>query len=188
MASIFNDLGKKLSSASQDAVKKAKELAEVAKLNGSILDEERKINKYYTQIGEKYVELFSNTEEEPFATFIKKIEDSKLNIKKHRNDINMIKNVKSCSSCGATFTGEAAFCSSCGEKHEEPEVVKEDIEIVDEDMEVVYTSSESAEETTDSTSDIASDEETVDTNFDDTTEEPIIVEHVVDETIEGSDI
>lgn len=138
MSSIFNDLGKKLSNASQEAVKKAKELAELAKLNGLILEEERKMNKYYAQIGEKYMELYGESSEEPFTSFIKKVNDSKLNIKKYKSDIKTLKNVKTCSSCGATFTGDAAFCVSCGEKQEDT-VVKfnEGMDILDEDMSVI---------------------------------------------------
>lgn len=40
---FFDDFGKKISSAGQEAIAKTKELADVAKINSSISDEENKI-------------------------------------------------------------------------------------------------------------------------------------------------
>ena len=43
---FFDDFGKKISSAGQEAIAKTKELADVAKINSSISDEENKIKVY----------------------------------------------------------------------------------------------------------------------------------------------
>ena len=170
MSSIFNDLGKKLTLASQDAVKKAKELAEIAKLNGQILDEERKINKYYTEIGQQYAELFADSAEEPFVTLLKKLNDSNHNIQKYRTDIKEIKNIKTCDNCGSTFVGDAVYCSSCGEKQADAvEKVYESDDIY-EDEDVIVVPHKVVEE--------SSKEE----------EDVIVVNHIIDENIEGSDI
>jgi ribosomal protein L40E len=173
MASIFNDLGKKISQTSQEAVKKAKELAEIAKLNSSISDEERNINKYFTQMGEKYLELYGDTTEEPFASYCESIRASKMKIKNLEKEIKLIRNIKVCTNCGAEYSNNAIFCSSCGHKQEVPDVEKitEPVEIINDDNEVINQPYESATETMDI------ENESIE-----------IVTEIIDEEIEGSDI
>lgn len=48
---FFDDLGKKLSQAGQTAVQKTKEITDIARINGLISDEEKKVNNNYYQIG-----------------------------------------------------------------------------------------------------------------------------------------
>lgn len=48
---FFDDFGKKISSAGQEAIAKTKELADIAKINSSISDEENKIKTAYSEIG-----------------------------------------------------------------------------------------------------------------------------------------
>ncbi len=47
---LFDQLGKKLAQTGQSAVKKTKDMAEVAKINSMISDEEKSINNNYYQI------------------------------------------------------------------------------------------------------------------------------------------
>ncbi len=51
---FFDELGKKISGASQEVVQKGKEMADTAKFNSMIHDEERKISAVYGKIGKKY--------------------------------------------------------------------------------------------------------------------------------------
>lgn len=46
MGTFFEQFGKKVTQTSQDAMKKTKEFAEIAKLNTQISDEEKRLNKY----------------------------------------------------------------------------------------------------------------------------------------------
>ena len=46
---FFDDFGKKSSSAGQEAIAKTKELADVAKINSSISDEENKKKTAYSE-------------------------------------------------------------------------------------------------------------------------------------------
>lgn len=187
MASLFNDLGKKISQTSQEAVKKAKELGEIAKLNGSISEEERNINKYFTQIGEKYLELYGDTTEEPFASYCESILASKKKIMKLEKEIRFIRNIKTCTNCGAENSNDSVFCSSCGHKQEVPDVEKftGTVEVVNEDNEVINEPYENAAETMD-----------IENESDETVTETINIEkesietvtEIIDEKIEGSDI
>lgn len=49
--SFLNNLGQKISDVSQTTIKKTKDLADTAKLNLNISEEEHKINTAYEQIG-----------------------------------------------------------------------------------------------------------------------------------------
>ena len=53
--SFLNNLGQKISDVSQTTIKKTKDLADTAKLNLNISEEERKIDTAYEQIGKWYI-------------------------------------------------------------------------------------------------------------------------------------
>lgn len=67
---FFDDFGKKISSAGQEAIAKTKELADVAKINSNISDEENKIKTAYSEIGKKYFENHSEDSEEDYEAQI----------------------------------------------------------------------------------------------------------------------
>ena len=70
---FFDELGKKISGASQEVVQKGKEMADTAKFNSMIHDEERKISAVYGKIGKKYFEDFQNAPAEGFKDFVDEI-------------------------------------------------------------------------------------------------------------------
>lgn len=111
---FFNDLGKKLSSAGQATMQKTKEMADIAKLNASIYEEEKKIKTNYSEIGKLYVSLHSEDCEENFASMIAAIRASEEAIVDLKKQIQDVKGVKRCEKCGAEVAVNAAFCNSCG--------------------------------------------------------------------------
>lgn len=111
---FFDDLGKKLSQAGQTAVQKTKEVADIAKLNSSIYDEEKKINNNYLEIGKLYVSLRAEAHEEEFDGMIAAIRESEEKIRGYRHQITEIKGIAICEKCGAEVPVHAAFCSACG--------------------------------------------------------------------------
>lgn len=112
--SFFDDLGKKLSQAGQTAAQKTKEIAEVAKLNSQISDEEKRINDLYLQLGKLYVSLHDESHEADFDGLIKSLHESENKVKECRQQIKDIKGVVVCEKCGAEVSNGAAFCSACG--------------------------------------------------------------------------
>lgn len=112
--SFFDDLGKKLSQAGQTAAQKTKEIAETAKLNSQISDEEKKINEYYLQIGKLYVSLHDENHEADFDELIRNLHESENKVKECRQQIKDIKGVVVCEKCGAEVSNGSAFCSACG--------------------------------------------------------------------------
>ncbi len=111
---FFDDLGKKISKAGQSAVQKTKELADIAKLNSSISDEERRIDDSYREIGKLYDSLRGSDPEVDFAPLIASVRESEEKIKEFRQQIKDIKGVVCCEKCGAEVSSNAAFCSACG--------------------------------------------------------------------------
>lgn len=111
---FFDELGKKISSAGQSAVQKTKEMADIARINSAISDEEKKINNNYYQIGKLYVAKYPADFEEDFSGMIFAIKDSEIKIREYRQQIQDTKGVVHCEKCGAEVAKNIAFCSSCG--------------------------------------------------------------------------
>ncbi len=120
---FFDDFGKKISQASQSTLQKTKDMADVAKINMQISDEEKKMNDTYLQIGKLYMELHASDGEEAFKEMVQTIVDAQNKIKEFKGQIQEIKGVVRCEKCGAEVPKGAAFCSACGEKM--PELVQE---------------------------------------------------------------
>lgn len=112
--SFFDDLGKKLSQAGQSAAQKTKEIAETARLNSQISDEEKKINDFYLQIGKIYVSLHDENHEADFDELIRGLHESEDKVKECRQQIKDIKGVVVCEKCGAEVSSGSAFCNTCG--------------------------------------------------------------------------
>ena len=111
---FFNELGKKITQTSQDVMQKTKEMADIAKLNSAISDEERKIENLYTQIGQLYVSLHNQDEEPDFAQLLSELQTANEKIESIKQDIQDIKGIIRCAFCGAEMQKNATFCSSCG--------------------------------------------------------------------------
>lgn len=123
---FFDDLGKKLTQAGQSAVQKTKEVADIAKLNSLIYDEEKRISNNYLEIGKLYVSLHADGHEADYDEMIAAIRESEAKIKECRHQITEIKGIVVCEKCGAEVPVHAAFCSTCGA----PMPVKEPEEVV----------------------------------------------------------
>lgn len=112
--SFINEFGKKISDAGQTTIQKTKNLADIAKLNSSISDEEKKISDTYAQIGKQYFSMYADNPEESFKAFVDAIKVSEGKIVEYQNNIKQIKGVAQCPKCGAEVESGALFCSTCG--------------------------------------------------------------------------
>lgn len=111
---FFDDLGKKISQAGQTAVQKTKGITDIARINGMISDEEKKVNNNYYQIGKLYVAIHRTDFESDFAGMVAAIKESETKIMNYKQQIQDIKGLVRCEKCGAEVASDAAFCSSCG--------------------------------------------------------------------------
>jgi len=127
---FFDDFGKKISDASQGAIAKTKDFADVAKLNSNISDEERRINNAYQQIGKLYFEMHLEDFEDCFKDHFAAINESLGKIQDYRQQITNIKGVVKCPNCGAEVPKDSAFCSSCGTPVPKQDVPAAEAEVV----------------------------------------------------------
>ncbi len=111
---FFDEIGKKLSQTGQMAVQKTKEMADVAKLNAAVSEEEKKINQTYFQIGQLYFSLHKQDYETDFSALIVSLQESLEKVENLKKQIQSVKGVVRCENCGAEIPNTAAFCSSCG--------------------------------------------------------------------------
>lgn len=117
---FFEDLGKKVSQTSQDAIKKTKIMAETSKINSLISSEKRVISENYSQIGEKYFELFCDNPDENLVGFVAAIKEAQQKIVDFEDQIKKLKGIAGCPNCGTELKDGALFCTACGTKIEAP--------------------------------------------------------------------
>lgn len=105
-----------MSQAGQTAVQKTKEMTDIARLNGAISEQEKKLSDTYLEIGKLYTLKHSEDYDGDFAPLIAAMKESENKIKEYRRQIQDIKGVVRCEKCGAEIGNNVAFCSSCGAK------------------------------------------------------------------------
>ena len=88
---FFDELGKKISDASQDMMQKGKDFADTTKLNAQIHDEERKISAVYTKIGKKYFEEFHQAAGAGYQDLVDEIHASQAKISEYQDKLNALK-------------------------------------------------------------------------------------------------
>ena len=112
--SFFDELGKRISQAGQNAMQKTKDFSDITKLNSNISAEERKMNNAIGRLGRAYFEKHSEDYETLFEPIILEIKEAQNTIMSLRQQIQDIKKVAICEKCGAEISNNAAFCSGCG--------------------------------------------------------------------------
>ena len=119
MASFFDNLGKKITQASQGVAQSTRNFADTAKLNGMINDEERKIAELYQQIGRSYYMNRKEDPEEFAAGYVQEITAAMERMEQFKEQIRQIKGIRNCPNCGAEIGANAVFCNVCGYKLQE---------------------------------------------------------------------
>ena len=111
---FFDNVGKKLSQAGQGALQKTKEMADIARLNSLIADEEKRLNNNYYQIGKFYSQLHSADCEDCFTTYISAVNESLKKIDDLKAKLQVLRAVAKCPNCGAEVPTSSMFCNACG--------------------------------------------------------------------------
>ena len=71
--SFFDEVGKKITDVGQGPIQKTKNMADVAKLNSVISEEEQKIKSAYEQIGQIYVQKYRQNPEPDLEAYVRAI-------------------------------------------------------------------------------------------------------------------
>ncbi|MGN0975444.1 MAG: zinc ribbon domain-containing protein [Gemmiger sp.] len=95
-------------------------MADIDRLNTEIAEEEKAIDILYRKIGKKYVDLYREKPEQPFAELVQEVGTAQAKIRACRVQIGKIKGVQFCESCGSEVELGAAFCGECGAAMPEP--------------------------------------------------------------------
>ena len=112
--SFFDNLGKKISDASRSAVEKTKDLAEIARLNSMIKENETQLDALYTELGEAFYNSHCNDKEPEFINDIKKISALIRETDECRESVLDLKGLAKCPYCGAEFSSDETRCPECG--------------------------------------------------------------------------
>lgn len=106
--------GEKFSRATQAAISKSKEMAEVTRLNVEISTYTQNMKDLYTRIGEYVIEKGLLAEDEEVSNKRKEIETLQANIQFDTEKVNEIRNINICSNCGSEVSRSSKFCDKCG--------------------------------------------------------------------------
>ncbi len=104
----------KITKVTQDAVRGAKDMTDVARLNSLISDEEKKIDALFKQIGKTYYNNCDGEIPEAFSELFASVKEAEEKILGYHEDIKKIKGSKNCANCGASNPSNSSFCISCG--------------------------------------------------------------------------
>ncbi len=125
---FFNELGKKITQVSQNAIQKTKDVTDTVKLNSAISEEERNIEKCYGEIGKLYASMHAADYETAFEPMMRSIRESEERIAGYRRQVQDIKGFVPCPNCGTEVPVGAAFCNGCGAPMPKPPAAPESVD------------------------------------------------------------
>ncbi|MDR1639745.1 MAG: zinc ribbon domain-containing protein [Clostridiales bacterium] len=113
---LFDNIGKRLASTTQNVVRNTKDITDIARLSSLISDDEKQAESLRQQIGKLYFETAEYDPETLIGKLCLALAAATDRIEKHQNEILVIKGVKKCPYCGTEISQSAAFCGYCGER------------------------------------------------------------------------
>ena len=116
---FFDDFSQKVQAFADVATEKTKEVVDSAKLTGSIIAEQRELDKNYRAIGEWYVTTLAEDAPEAVADLVAAARKSQNRIAELREARQQISGDagRTCPLCGTVSEGR--FCPQCGAPLEE---------------------------------------------------------------------
>lgn len=117
---FFEKVGETISTKGKEAAHRAKEVADLAKLNTQVGQLEGRVKTYYQIIGEKVYQNEKDQEHVGLEAEFDLINNAVAEIARIKKQISDIKGTKECAECSAEVDNAFAFCPHCGAKFEEP--------------------------------------------------------------------
>lgn len=127
---FFEQIGKKITNAGQSVAQQTKNFADIAQINSSISEKEKRISQLFLNIGQAYYTRHKEDQTSEFCEIIEEIKGLYLEIEKNQEKIKEIKGVIKCPNCGADMPFNAVFCNACGVKVKEDQDVSEKNEMI----------------------------------------------------------
>lgn len=119
---FFDKLSETIVSAGKDVSQKAKDLSGSAKLTMDIKSKEDYVQKMYAEIGKQYYETHKDDEELVYEQMAQ-ITEALAVITDMKKELLNLKGAKTCPRCGEEVKAADAYCSNCGAKIEDDEIV-----------------------------------------------------------------
>ena len=108
------DFWTQLKKSGQEAAGKAKDLAEVTKLQLAQKEQERKLEQLYAQLGKCFYEKAVQEEGAVFPDLLQSITQTLEEIEACKEQQLLIKGGVRCATCGTLMETDVMFCPSCG--------------------------------------------------------------------------
>ena len=109
----------KISKATQDVFRGAKEITDTARQNSLISDERRQIENLYSKIGKLYHETHEADPDTELGRLCRAVNSANDRIAGYQEEIRKIKRTKRCPSCGGDIALDSIFCGICGARSED---------------------------------------------------------------------
>lgn len=119
---FLDKLSETLVSAGKDVSQKAKDLSGSAKLTMDIKSKEDYVQKMYAEIGKQYYEAHKDDAEAVYEQMAQ-ITEALAVIADMKKELLNLKGAKTCPRCGEEVKAADAYCSSCGAKIEDDEII-----------------------------------------------------------------
>jgi len=152
--SFFDQIGKKISNVSSNAIDATKSLAEIQKLTNEMNNSNKTIDKIYKEIGEQYFISHRDEASGDFGDQIQEINSIAAHMEELQAQIDRIKAERDaakaagkaaeadeqeakttekrfCPNCGAQVPADSIFCIKCGAKLEKPAPAQDEDKTVD---------------------------------------------------------
>lgn len=113
---FFDNFGRSVQQTSRTTIQKTRELADIAKLNNQISDNNGRITQLYIEVGQAYCELHSANPEPQLAKLVKAISDMKAQNEAWNNQIQDLRGMAKCPHCGKVIPKNTVYCSGCGQR------------------------------------------------------------------------
>lgn len=111
---IFDSVKNKISTAGQTTVRKAMDLTEITKLQGTVSASQEQLRGLYAELGSQAYRIWK---EEPLPEVedkVREITGLLEKVERCRTRILALQDMKQCPQCGAKAEKDALFCSVCG--------------------------------------------------------------------------
>ncbi|MCD7844508.1 MAG: zinc-ribbon domain-containing protein [Oscillospiraceae bacterium] len=113
---FFDKVGRAFSATSQSAVQKTRELADIARLNGQIMENNERIARLYREIGELYCKAHPDDAEPAYARHVAAVQKMQRQNEEWNDQIQLLRGMTKCPQCGEYVAGNAPFCTACGHR------------------------------------------------------------------------
>ncbi len=113
---FFDNLGKSVTTTGRSTIQKTKEMADISKLNSQITENNNRIVRLYTEIGEKYCTLHADDAEPQLANLVDAVVKMRQEIDSWNDQIQSLRGLTKCPNCGKVIPKNMVFCSGCGKR------------------------------------------------------------------------